>query len=199
MTNPSPDTLGVPYPTASSFTRQVFPSMGETTPHHDAPPPAGPPNRLPTPQVAAAERGTEESLPRPVDFAGSGVMPATGALFIRVGQVSPGWMMEVKRLNVGPPDYTVLPYATGVTVLAARQPFSQGGGAPSVGYDMSAMSVASQVTTWPAEATWGRFEFLLVGGQSLVVVVIGLTAGLPVSVGGQGIMQALGRGGIMVQ
>ena len=100
-----------------------------------------------------------------------GIVPAAGPLILELGGPNPGFIWEVKMLHVGPADYTALPYATGVTVVALGQ--TQG--------DNGANGVGSWTAAWPAQGYWGSYEWTVTGNKKLRVAVIGLTAGTPVT------------------
>lgn len=132
------------------------------------------------PRSAAIERYWEERFARKVRLVGSGSAPASGFLWVNLLGPSDGYVWNVRRLNVGPADYTSLPYATGVTVLAVVA-----GQQPPPAGSVTADQVASSTTNWPAQATWGPGELTLEGGDYLWVGVAGLTTGTAVTVGGQ--------------
>lgn len=174
----TPDRFGRPQQdTYSHDGRPTPPGMGGAAP-------ILPPSRVPIggggptdPARAAAERARQDRLTRAIPIQTSGVVPASGPLVLDAGGPDSGYAWDVKRLHVGPADYTVLPYATGVTVIA----FLRGQGAT---HGNSAGHVLSWTQAWPAQGTWGRHEAHLEHGDRVQVVVIGLTAGTVVTLGG---------------
>lgn len=138
---------------------------------------------------AAIERYYEERFGRKVRLLGSAVAGASGFSWLNLQGPSDGYVWNVRRLNVGPIDYTTLPYTTGVTVIAVVG----GQQAPPAG-SVSADQVASVSTGWPAEATWGPGELTLEGGDYLWVGVAGLAQGTQITAGGQAQMTAVHTG-----
>ena len=126
--------------------------------------------------AAAAERARQDRLTRTVPVIGSGVVPVSGPAVIDCGGPNQGYAWDLKRLMVGPVDLTVLPWASGVTTLL----FLRGQNAA----DTSASNALSTTQAWPAQGTWSRHEAHLEFGQRVVAVVLGLTAGTVVTVGG---------------
>ena len=175
MSNRAPDKFAQPYQDGQSHGRATPPGMG------GAPPRFVPGIRgasVPTNRDGAAlERARQDRLTRALPIIGSGVVPAAGNLVIDAGGPDSGYVWDVKRLHVGPADYTVLPYATGVTVLA----FLRSNAASA---DNSATNLLSWTQAWPAQGTWSRHEAHLEAGEHVQVVIIGLPAGTVVTVGG---------------
>ncbi|HSN12146.1 MAG TPA: hypothetical protein VLS51_08570 [Propionibacteriaceae bacterium] len=174
----APDRFPTPYRTTyGTDERPTPPGMGGAAPRFA-------PSRVPIGGggptdrgQAAAMRAAQDRLTRAVPIQASGTVPASGPLVLDAGGPDAGYVWDLKRLMVGPVDYTALPYATGVTVLA----FLRGQGDT---HGNSATHMLSWTKAWPAQGTWGRHEAHLEHGDRVQVVVLGLAAGTVVTVGG---------------
>lgn len=137
-------------------------------------------------KTAALQRAISQSTPRPVRLHGQGIMPASGALYIGVSGPEAGFQWDVRRVNVGPLDYsTATLFPTGALIILAIT--EKGLIAPDSGYE-----VVSTTTSFPAEGTWGRDELQLQGSDKLRLIITGLTPGTQVTVGGQAYEVATG-------
>lgn len=129
---------------------------------------------------AAVQRWWAERFARKIILRGSGVGAGAGFVWVACGYPSDGYTWAVRRLNVGPVDHTTLPWATGVTTMAAVATGQQ----PPTG-SASADVIVSTTTAWPASATWGSGELTLESGDTLWVAVAGIAVGVPFTVGGE--------------
>lgn len=185
MTYPAPDKFG-PYKATDSSTRQTAPLVGG---HAGVHPETyaralGGPRRgdVVTDDALSAEieRRKAQARRRLIRFqhAVQAVGGQTTVLF--AGGPHPGFTWDVRRLNVGPMDYSAGSFPTGILVIAIITVQEE----PGAPID-DAGRVVSMTTAYPAEGTWGRGECSLVYGDHLRVLVTGLANGTWVTLGGQ--------------
>lgn len=128
-------------------------------------------------ETAVLRRLIAERTPELVRLSGSTTAPASGVGWINLGGPQPGTSWDVRRVNVGPGDYTGT-LGTGITVFAVL-------GAGTTPPVVNGMNVISMTAAWPAEATWSRDQLSLEPGDVLWVGVSGLSSGAAITAGGQ--------------
>jgi hypothetical protein len=133
---------------------------------------------------AGLRRKIEGSRDRIVELHGSGTAVANTPLVITCGGPHQGFVWELKRLNVGPVDYSAGSFPNVTNVILIKSSQSTGSVADSAG------QVISTTTLYPSEGTWGREECTVLAGEYLRVIVVGLSAGVVVTIGGQAIENA---------
>jgi len=125
---------------------------------------------------AALERQIENARPRQLRQEKSGITVSNTTLILNMGGPKPGFKWTIRRINVGPVDYSAGNYPTVSFVIATIGPQSTGQGPVD-----SAAQVVSQTTAYPAEGTWGRDELEMNAGEYLRILVGGLSAGVTVT------------------
>jgi hypothetical protein len=127
----------------------------------------GPPNVDPQASATFA-RHLQEARPRLIRQETSGVVVVNKTLILNLGGPKAGFEWTIRRINVGPVDYSAGNYQTVSTVIAIVGPQET-----SLGVIDSAAQVVSQTTAFPAEGTWGLDELPIAPGDHLRVLVVG--------------------------
>jgi len=182
MADAKPDEFARPFLDFQSHARATPRSMGGAAPV--VPPGPHGQGRPLDPALEAAKRRRDNKMTRVYDFAAAGIMPVTGPLVLDVDGPASGFVWDIKSIQVGPEDYSQLPYATGVTVIA----FLRGQGLTTTGSNgqsTTATDVISYTQAWPAQGFWGRHQATCQFPSRLQIMVLGFTAGAWVTVGGQ--------------
>jgi hypothetical protein len=130
----------------------------------------------------ALERMLEQSRARELDVVASANASAAGVAVLDLQGPAPGFLWVVRRINAGPLDYSAGATFTGITTIGIKSAQAAPGTASGVPAD-SGGQVFSQTNLFPAEGTWGRGELVLLEGERLLLIVIGLTANFLVTSG----------------
>lgn len=187
MTMPPPDTFDTPAHQEQWSARITPPAMGGATPI--------------TPALAGrmirrrpAEPGVDRAMSSAVDrirqqsrrrivrlnaFA-QAVGGQVTLLVPQPGGPTRGFQWDLRRLNVGPIDYSAGSFPSGIETIALIGPQEE----PGLPAD-SAAQVISATAAYPAEGTWSRGQVTLLPGDHIRVLVTGLANGVFVSLGGQ--------------
>lgn len=141
--------------------------------------------RRPAPAVdprrtAAAQRLHTITTPRLIRLRGSAIATTGTPTVIYLDGPAAGWLWHIRRINVGPLDYSAGSFPTGIYVVSTIAGADEPGLPPD-----SAGQVISSTAAYPAEGTWGMGEATLGAGDHLRVIVTGLTTGTTVTAGGQ--------------
>lgn len=122
---------------------------------------------------AGYQRWREGFTPRQIRKYASASATTSTTTVLALGSPQRGFIWAVRRINVGPIDYTAGSFPTGIFVIAtlAAQPTQPGTVADSGG------QVISTTTLYPAEGTWGRDELVVQADEHVRILVTGLTTG----------------------
>lgn len=128
---------------------------------------------------AALRRYITEVAQRGVRLRGSKVATSGQTTLIGLGGPETGFTWSIRRINVGPLDYSAGSFPTGIVVIAAIATKISSNSAPDSAYE-----VVSMTTTFPAEGTWGKDELQLQASDRLQLLITGLATGVTVTAGG---------------
>lgn len=134
---------------------------------------------------AAAERAQEQNRPRTVRLGGTATAPGGATVVFPIqpiGQPELGFTWMLRRLHVGPADYSNPGAAwTPTHLIVVLGPLAM----PNIAVPDSAERMVTSTTNTILEATWGRGEVTILPGDQLWVIITGLAAGAIASAGGQ--------------
>lgn len=186
--DPPPDRFPAPAHSTVSSARPTAPLLGGSPGVHPEQYAAavGLPRR-PGSSIGVDERLSSELVRRAgqnrrrvvkLAYSAAAVSGQTTVLF--GGGPKAGFQWDVRRLNVGPMDYTAGGFPTGIYVVAVIMSQEEPGAPPS-----DASRVVTSSAVYPNEATWGRGEVTLLPGEFLRVLITGLGTNVMAMLGGQ--------------
>lgn len=141
-------------------------------------------------RTAAVERRIAEASPRAIRLRGSGVATTGQVLSIGLGGPEIGFTWDVRRVNVGPLDYSAGSFPTGVFVVLT---ITDKTNPADSGYE-----VVSTTSSYPSEGNWGTEQVQLQGGDKLRLLITGLTTGAIVTAGGMALEYATLPPGVQI-
>lgn len=136
-----------------------------------------------TPLEAALLRRMQNRETRALQFNTGGISAgATIPTVCAFGEAVPqGFAWDIKSVQVGPGDWTALPYATGVTTLVVARNPQQRASAAATAIGITAADVIGFSITWPCTFTWGRHVQSATFPEQIQVIVMGLAVGVQIT------------------